>query len=377
MFSSRSVADRFVPDYSTINDRIARFQYAYEISPTHSRNILFPTIPKKRFDLSSTILCENPFYNTCSLNTINTTWKIPQNPYKVLDAPKLSNDYYSHVLDWSIRDELAVSLGSCVYIYDNVKNDISHKYDLSSLSDLGTSVQWHLTSEILAIGTYTGHVQLWDVRRATCVRTVVNHDDRVGTLAWNGENIITSGSRDHSIVHYDKRVKNLIHSIHKHDGEVCCLKWERNKLASGGNDDKLIIWDGFNQTPYNIYSEHNSAVRAIAWSPTISGLIASGGGKNDCSIRVWNTTISSSKSLKRIMTGFQNTNLLWSSKSDEILCTTGANIMIWKYPTMRNIAILTGHDGRILYSTSSPCNRFICTGSGLDETLRFWHVFNV
>jgi hypothetical protein len=38
-------------------------------------------------------------------------------PYKVLDAPNLEDDYYLNLVDWSCRNEIAVGLGSCVYIF--------------------------------------------------------------------------------------------------------------------------------------------------------------------------------------------------------------------------------------------------------------------
>jgi WD40 repeat protein len=41
------------------------------------------------------------------------------------------------------------------------------------------------------------------------------------------------------------------------------------------------------------YCEHTAAVKAIAWSPHLHGLLASGGGTADRCIRFWNTTTNS------------------------------------------------------------------------------------
>lgn len=49
-------------------------------------------------------------------------------------------------------------------------------------------------------------------------------------------------------------------------------------------------------------------------------------------------------------------------------------IVVWKYPTMKKIATLTGHGLRVLYLAISPDGETIVTGAG-DETLRFWKVF--
>lgn len=48
--------------------------------------------------------------------------------------------------------------------------------------------------------------------------------------------------------------------------------------------------------------------------------------------------------------------------------------MVWKYPSMRKLSTLTGHNLRVLYLAMSPDGESIVTGAG-DETLRFWKVF--
>lgn len=41
--------------------------------------------------------------------------------------------------------------------------------------------------------------------------------------------------------------------------------------------------------PQQIY-KHTAAVKGIAWHPTKIGFLASGGGTQDRSIKIWNTT---------------------------------------------------------------------------------------
>ena len=49
--------------------------------------------------------------------------------------------------------------------------------------------------------------------------------------------------------------------------------------------------------------------------------------------------------------------------------------MVWKYPSLVQVAKLTGHSYRVLYLAMSPDGEAIVTGAG-DETLRFWNVFS-
>eukprot|EP00922_Rhytidocystis_sp_ex-Travisia-forbesii_P005984 GHVS01008690.1.p1 GENE.GHVS01008690.1~~GHVS01008690.1.p1 ORF type:complete len:425 (-),score=87.22 GHVS01008690.1:324-1598(-) len=95
------------------------------------------------------------------------------------------------------------------------------------------------------------------------------HTQRVGVLAWNGADICTSGSRDHSILNRDVRLchsnrhsyyhNNYTQDYYKgvggsgvgtatlseHKQEVCGLSWNFDGvlLASGGNDNQIAIWD--------------------------------------------------------------------------------------------------------------------------------------
>ncbi|CAF1522078.1 unnamed protein product, partial [Didymodactylos carnosus] len=100
----------------------------------------------------------------------------------------------------------------------------------------------------------------------------------------------------------------------------------------------------------------------------------SGGGTADRHIRFWNTL--TAQNLQCIDTGSQVCNLAWSKHSNELVSTHGYSqnqIIPTLYPTMLQLARLTGHTFRILYLAVSPDGESIVTGAG-DETLRFWNV---
>jgi cell division cycle 20-like protein 1 (cofactor of APC complex) len=81
--------------------------------------------------------------------------------------------------------------------------------------------------------------------------------------------------------------------------------------------------------------------------------------------------------ISSIETGSQVCNLLFSKNANELVSTHGYSdnaIVIWKYPSMKKVATLTGHTYRVLYLAMSPDGETIVTGAG-DETLRFWKVF--
>lgn len=297
-------------------------------------------------------------------------------PYRVLDAPELSDDFYLNLVDWGLQDVLAVGLGDSVYLWDGLTQSVERLCVLDD-KDKVTSLSWIGSGTHLAVGTLKGLVEIWDSTKIKCVRTMTGHKLRVSALAWN-KHILSSGSRDRTIYNRDVRVQShYINSFESHKQEVCGLKWntEENKLASGGNDNNLFIWDAMNTKPLYQFSEHNAAVKAISWSPHQRGILASGGGTADKTIKVWNTLTGTR--INNVETGSQVCNLVWSKNSNEIVSTHGYSrnqIIVWKYPSMQQIAQLTGHTYRVLYLSLSPDGETIVTGAG-DETLRFWNVF--
>jgi cell division cycle 20-like protein 1 (cofactor of APC complex) len=62
------------------------------------------------------------------------------------------------------------------------------------------------------------------------------------------------------------------------------LKWspDHQFLASGGNDNQLLVWSLRKNEPYQTYTEHLAAVKALAWSPHHHGLLVSGGASLPC-----------------------------------------------------------------------------------------------
>ena len=68
---------------------------------------------------------------------------------------------------------------------------------------------------------------------------------------------------------------------------------------------------------------------------------------------------------------------MFSKNVNELVSTHGysqSQINVWKYPSMKRMATLTGHSYRVLYLAASPDGQTLVTGAG-DETLRFWNVF--
>ena len=118
--------------------------------------------------------------------------------------------------------------------------------------------------------------------------------------------------------------------------------------------------------------------KAIAWCPWQPSLLASGGGSNDATMHIWNTTTGAR--LHSLRTPSQITSLLFSPHRKEILSTHGYptnSLMLHAYPSMERVAeIRDAHDSRVLFSALAPAGDVVVTGAG-DENLKFWRVWEV
>jgi cell division cycle protein 20 (cofactor of APC complex) len=312
---------------------------------------------------------------------------IPNQPTKILDAPDMLDDYYLNLIDWSCSNKLAVALGPSVYLWDAASGAIDELLTLEDETDYVCSLKWiQQGGNHIAVGTASSSTQLWDASAMKQVRSMGGHADRISSLAWN-QHILTSGSKDSTIVHHDVRTQDHhIATLSGHDQEVCGLSWspDGTALASGGNDNRLCIWDaasshsGSRQTvaPRHSLNEHSAAVKALAWSPHERNLVASGGGTADRSIKFWNTQTGAC--LNSIDTGSQVCALLWNPHEKEILSSHGFSkneLCLWRYPSMTRAKELTGHTARVLHLSMCPGRGSTVVSAGADETLRFWDIF--
>ncbi|XP_041658449.1 cell division cycle protein 20 homolog [Cheilinus undulatus] len=317
---------------------------------------------------------------------VNKTRYISSTPYSILDAPELRNDFYLNLFDWSSQNVLAVALQNSVYLWDATEGEITLLTKLKHEEDYICSLSWTKEGSYIAIGTSDGEVQLWDVDSQKHLRTMISHTARVGSLSWN-DHILSSGSRSGHIHHHDVRVsEHHISTLTGHSEEVCGLKWSTDGryLASGGNDNLVCIWPrvqegsfGNSSQMVHCLSDHQGAVKALAWCPWQSYILASGGGTSDRHIRTWN--VNSGSCINSLNTQSQISSLLFAPNHKELVSAHGYahnNVVIWKYPTFTKVAELNGHEDRVLSLSLSPDYSTVATIAA-DETIRLWKCFEL
>jgi len=307
--------------------------------------------------------------------------RLPKSPFRVLDAPELSDDYYLNLLDWSSENVVAVGLGRTVFLWNAESAEVTELMHTDDPEEYICSVSWTKDSKFLAIGVSSGEIGIWDCSACRKLRGMHGHAARVSALSWSNQNHLASGGRDSNVLQHDVRIReHVMQTLHGHTLEVCGLNWSHSgQLASGGNDNLLHIWDARSVSgdcPYlHRFDQHQAAVKALAWCPFQHNLLASGGGTSDRSIKFWNTQTGAM--LSSVDTHSQVCALQWNRHHRELLSSHGYSqnhICLWKYPSMVKLTELGGHTSRVLHLAQSPDGNTVVSAAG-DETMRFWDIF--
>ena len=163
--------------------------------------------------------------------------------FKTLDVPGLEDDYYTNLLDWSVKNQIAISLDNKVYLYDYQSEKIREIYEAFDCESV-TSLAHNPEGTQLAFGNLLGQIFVHDIEKSIDIRVYNNHSDRIGCLDWKSPGMV-SGSKDRTGVFTDPRMKSAKgNNFCFHSQEICGIKWnnELNLIATGGNDNKVNIW---------------------------------------------------------------------------------------------------------------------------------------
>jgi WD40 repeat protein len=310
-------------------------------------------------------------------------------PENRLDLPNLWDNFYTHLLDWSCNNTIAIALKKTVYLID-VQNG-SHR-PLLDLDVLCTVVSFSPGGKWLAIvGTSAKNkkprIDLFCSQESASpplsIPTVPS--SKVGTVCWNSDNEVTFGTYHGHIYTLDLRTSSAVLSALRrdtHKAEICTLKWssDQRTLASGGDDNCVKIWDKRNmQKPTMVLDDFKGSVRALDWHPHRQNWLLTGAGSNDGRIRLFNTSASSkplrheiaaTKQAQVTAVAWMKDGLRWASSygflRNEVCLWHGADANVPKI-TYR------GHSSgkRVADIAFSPSGDDLVS-IGTDESMCFW-----
>ncbi len=221
-------------------------------------------------------------------------------------------------------------------------------------------------------------VKIWDISSLHCwtlIRYYTNHASFVRGLEFMNADTIVSGSFDQTVKIWSISSGDTIRSINV-EREVDCLKLVKNgsQLAVGLRDFSIKIYNSNDGTLITTLSGHTSYVQDLIYISE-SDLLASSGGWNDNTIRIWNLT---TNVCKFILKG--HTNDVWGLKliSNDLLASGSSDgtIRLWNITTGQSKRTLTSHTRAIKWSIdlTNSGQTIVSGGSDSDQTIKLWDL---
>uniref|UniRef100_A0A915DXS9 Anaphase-promoting complex subunit 4-like WD40 domain-containing protein n=1 Tax=Ditylenchus dipsaci TaxID=166011 RepID=A0A915DXS9_9BILA len=276
---------------------------------------------------------------------------IAKSPERILDAPGIRDDFYANLTDWSYSNVVAVALGQAIYLWNADKGEADKLIEFDQTEAFPTLVKWSLEGKFLSIGFSDGSIKIFDVVKKACLRTISVQMHRMACGGWMRNGIMTYGTRSGRIYHHDVRVQqSLIGTFDSHSHEVCGLKWSEDEryLTSGGADAVVNVWE----------KTQISGGVCTFLGMAGSNMVATGGGTNDFSVRLWNLSTGTAHS--SMDTFSQVTGILFNKSYKEMVTGHGnpnSGVRVWRYNSSKgfeHVADLKSHGGRVLGLCQNP-----------------------
>jgi hypothetical protein len=244
----------------------------------------------------------------------------------------------------------------------------------------GLYIPWAIAfspgGDLIASGTASGAVQVWDASHLTNIATIKGHYGQVTSIAFSSDGSqIISGSVDGTV-----RIRPVASSeerlarIPGHDGGVTQVVFssEGSRVASGSNDKTVRIWDGLTCKELAVLNGHEHVVVTVAYSPDGARVIS---GSQDNTVRVW-------KALDfqeiAVLKGHHDIVTFVTFAPDGALiatCSLEHTVRLWCSSTLQECTRLEGHRATVWSVAFSPNGtRLVSTSE--DKTIRVWDVVN-
>ncbi len=142
-----------------------------------------------------------------------------------------------------------------------------------------------LPGGFVAGGDKDSHIRVWNTNLAAELRPLKGHTNWVTSLAALPDGRLASGSYDQSVRIWNSPTAGGTAKRLQHPHNVLALAvLDGGRLAAGCEDHKVHVWDLRSYASFPMEG-HLGAVTSLAALP--NGLLASGGGDGDRTVRVW------------------------------------------------------------------------------------------
>ncbi|MBF0240156.1 MAG: transporter substrate-binding domain-containing protein, partial [SAR324 cluster bacterium] len=285
-----------------------------------------------------------------------------------------------------------------------------------------SAVGFHPMGRLVVTGSKAGTIKVWDtfptsfsmsqslLRGGTIALKKSDNDQFILTASWNGEVMLFDRSRKQVL--FQKKERPVADVALSHDGTLLVVAQQNGKIELyGGSDYSEIrtirsdqgtiskialhpnhqeiavgavsglvsILDATNGKLKTSVTGHHGMINSIAYSSDGKWLLIGGQGNLEqrlnlteaTSVHVWNTENASEVS--HLDYAADVNAAVWSPDEKSILTVSSEDktARLWDAHTGRELSVMQGHMGSVLYTAFTPDGTRIVTGS-IDKQLKLW-----
>jgi WD40 repeat protein/energy-coupling factor transporter ATP-binding protein EcfA2 len=228
------------------------------------------------------------------------------------------------------------------------------------------------------VTTSDGPTRVWDAQTGRVITTLEldggSDGENDAAFSPNGQRVLTTWYADNntSVVEpphvWDARTGKLIVALEGHDRGVIAAAYspDGRRIVTASYDRTARIWDAETGHPTATLRGHESTVNSAAFSPDGRDILTA---SDDKTARVWNADAGGAGVL--LVQGVAGVATFSPNGGRMVAPSDGNTASVWDAKTGKVVAVLRGHDDRVLQGAFSPDGRRVVTASN-DHTARIW-----
>ncbi|MEZ4736534.1 MAG: WD40 repeat domain-containing protein [Caldilineaceae bacterium] len=268
----------------------------------------------------------------------------------------------------------------------------------SDIFDNVCTVAYSPNGELIAIGTLSGELRVWQTTDQTLVALWQGHEDAIWSVAFSPDGeVLASSSGDQSVRLWAVRTGQLRHTLRGHTKGVGAVAFspDGKVVASGSTDRTVCLWD-VQQGSLCHRLEQTGWVTTLAFSPeSKSGRYLLANGGEDRVVQLWalstaaasngthtrapgisTAQLAAKADLVRTLEGHAGWVRSVAFSPDGAMLVSGSydqTVRLWEVATGEQRQRLAGHTNAVLAVAFAPDGQLVAS-AGRDQTVRLWQA---
>jgi WD40 repeat protein len=259
-----------------------------------------------------------------------------------------------------------------LHVFDTVTLEEHAQVNIFPGAHLPWAIAFSPGGDLVASGSASGAIQVWDATNLSIIATIRGHHGRVTSITFSSDGSqIVSGSLDGTVcIRPVASSEEQIASIPGHDARVTQVFFssDGSRLVSGSEDKTVRIWDGLTCDELAVLHGHEDIVRTVAYSLDGARVIS---GSHDHTVRVWDALDFQEITVLKGHRG--NVNFVTFAPDGALIasCSYDHTVRLWSSSTLQEYARLDGHRD-VVWSVAFSANGTRLVSTSRDKTVRVW-----